>query len=660
MRIAIVSELPLGGVHGVARTLFALLEQLTQRGHELALYAPRGGLSSYCGVAIHDYPATPLPFYPELRAAIPNSDLKRRLAEFRPDVAHLVHPIWFGAQGLYYAAELGYPTVASYHSFMDLYAEYYPVLRLFRRTIGWYTQYVFNQADLVLCPTASAQQALTRAGIQNTHVWGRGVDTGIFNPIYRRLDLRAHLLGLEKKHLLLYVGRLAKEKNVEGLYQMAARRWDARLIIVGDGPDRKRLEKMFAGTGALFAGYLHGPALSQIYASADVFVFPSRTETFGQVVCEAMASGLPVVALAAGAMTDLIAHGQTGLLSRDECGLVAQVEQLLADPDLRHRLAEAGMQAAQQRSWAAVGRQLIDYYQFARSRNTAPASTPATRYAVRTANIGATGIDELTIPRVLQVGQQQVHYRRTGKGPDLVLIHGAGGSWRIWDQVVRLLATDWTLYAVDMIGHGGSSRPSQPWSLQDQADCLRAFLCALDVRPAACIAHSLGCAVAQRVAKDDPRLFERLLLIGGVYSDSWLYRVNVRKFARNFPHVYRAAHTGPLFHLLARPVLRALGDRPGRDLIAHLQEDIGRTSIPALQSLTLSQLDAPAAEIMAQPRPPGVTAIYGSRDLLRRFNRRRDMPLHTILISDAGHFVMLTQPARLVTVIKSCLSIEAV
>jgi glycosyltransferase involved in cell wall biosynthesis len=219
----------------------------------------------------------------------------------------------------------------------------------------------------VLAPTRGVAAALTARGYPAVGVWGRGVDSQLFGPERRNEELRQELLGEDGSLLLLSVGRLSTEKRLDVLLDAFAlvsrERPEVRLAIVGDGPARVALERT-APAGTTFLGERTGDALAELYASADVFCFPSTTDTFGQVLLEAGASGLPVVAADAGGARELVTPRTTGVLVPPEESrpLAAALLQLAGDRDLRARLGSGGRDAALARTWPAAIEQLADVY----------------------------------------------------------------------------------------------------------------------------------------------------------------------------------------------------------------------------------------------------------------------------------------------------------
>jgi len=207
-------------------------------------------------------------------------------------------------------------------------------------------------------------------------LWGRGVDATLFTPDRRSAAWRTRLGAAADDVLVVYVGRLAREKKLDRLAAALRRVRGVRVALVGDGPDRERLEDLFSGLPATFAGTLHGADLAAAYAAGDVFAFPSDTETFGNVVLEAMASGLPVVATTVGGQTDIVSHDRTGLLfpPTDVEAFAAHIAAYCDDPALRARHASAGLAAARTRSWPQQVSLLTQHY-------TSAQPTPATSRA---------------------------------------------------------------------------------------------------------------------------------------------------------------------------------------------------------------------------------------------------------------------------------------
>ncbi len=374
MRIAIITENFLPKLDGVTRTLAKLLEHLQLTGHEVMLLGPDSGMEEYAGAKIVGTAGLPFPFYPELKFNFFRPLFMRKLDEFRPDIIHLVDPVILGATGLAAARFFNVPLVSSYHTNLAAYCEHFG-FSLLTRPMWSYNRFVHSQCSLTFCPSPSTAAMLRLEGFEHLRIWPRGVDTTIFKPERRSSALRASWLGEKdsKKTVLLYVGRVSWEKNLRLLVQAyrSMNHSNTHLVVVGEGPASLEMQQELAGLPVTFTGYLAGEALATAYASSDVFAFPSRTETFGQVVLEAMASGLPIVGLIAEGVCDLVENERTGLLIADshiqEDAQIVEyrkaLESLIQDTQKRQKMRNAALIEAQQRSWYEAMECLVRGYQ---------------------------------------------------------------------------------------------------------------------------------------------------------------------------------------------------------------------------------------------------------------------------------------------------------
>jgi len=375
MRIAIITENFLPKLDGVTRTLARLLEHLQTTGHQALLLGPDSGMDQYAGAEVIGTAGLPFPFYPELKFNFFRPLFLRRLYEFRPDVIHLVDPVILGASGLAAARLLNRPLVSSYHTNLAAYCSYFG-FGLLTQPMWLYNRFIHNQCSLTFCPSASTAAMLRRQGFEHLRIWPRGVNAELFQPERCNQALRAGWLQErmqpEQKAVILYVGRVSWEKNLKLLVQayLGMDHERCHLVIVGDGPAYAELRQELADVPVTFTGYLSGAALAEAYASADLFAFPSFTETFGQVVLEAMASGLPIVGLLSDGVRDLVSQGQTGLLldseSLSQAALVQayqeQLTRLVLDRDLRQRMSQAALAEARRRSWYEAMESLVQGY----------------------------------------------------------------------------------------------------------------------------------------------------------------------------------------------------------------------------------------------------------------------------------------------------------
>lgn len=364
MRVAIFTETFLPKIDGIVTVVCLLLDHLAARGIEAVVVAPRMGVDRYRNMPVITVPGIPFPFYREIRVGPANLATYRQLQQFQPQIAHFFHPILIGTPGLLMARRLGIPTIASFHLDLSRAARYYglgivsPLSRLATRV-------VFNAADARLAPSRRMQQELTALGLRDVGLWRRGVDSERFHPRFRCHDMRRQLSDDHPDDtLLLYVGRVSHEKQLDHLKPVLERVPHTRLAIIGDGPARAALGARFSGLPVKFVGYLQGDALSSAYASADCFVFPSSHETFGLVVTEALASGTPVVAYRVGGVEDVVEEGVTGFSYAvgDIKGLVDGVRQIAADPDRRAAMGRAARALAETLSWSSVMDDIVALY----------------------------------------------------------------------------------------------------------------------------------------------------------------------------------------------------------------------------------------------------------------------------------------------------------
>jgi glycosyltransferase involved in cell wall biosynthesis len=369
MRIALFTEVFPPKIDGITTRLTATLKELTRRGHEVTVFAPRNA-GDFDGVRVIRVPSLPFPPYPGLEAALPDPRVTIELARLRPDVVHAVGPVCLGAWGALAARTLGLPLVASFHTDLAKYLGGYRLAYLERALWGWLGS-VHSLAHVNLCPSSETRRELAEHGIPYVGLWRGGVDSQRFHPGKRSFEVRHRLSGGRPDlPLLLSVGRLAPEKGIESLAWVMDELPEARLALVGDGPDRARLERVFAKLPVHFAGFLAGEDLAAAFASADVFVMPSTTETLGFVALEAMASGVPVVAADAGGLRDIVSHGENGFLYDPKArkGAVAPIRELLASRGLRLELARMGRKTAENASWEAETLRLVSAYDLAIER----------------------------------------------------------------------------------------------------------------------------------------------------------------------------------------------------------------------------------------------------------------------------------------------------
>jgi glycosyltransferase involved in cell wall biosynthesis/predicted metal-dependent phosphoesterase TrpH len=382
-RIAIVAD-GIGSTHGVTRTI----EEIRRRGvpgFEIEVVATDPDVDRRLSAVAE----LEVPYYPGLRIGVPSlSAAVQTLTEGAFDALHVCSPGPAGVAGVLLARALALPLVGSYHTELTAYARLRSDNQGIAEAMGMAVSAFYNACDLVLSPSQASDEALASIGMAPEKVlrWDRGVDTSRFDPALRDESLAeswaaAKASGLARAGTtsqiptvggpinVLYAGRITREKGAELLADafLAAREREPRLrlVLAGGGPEQERLGER-VGEYASFLGWLHGEELAKAYASADVFLFPSATDTFGQVILEAQASGLPVLAVAAGGPLTLVEDRVTGLLREADAEQLADaLVELAGSPLLRERLALAGLSAARERTWERALERLAAGYRHA-------------------------------------------------------------------------------------------------------------------------------------------------------------------------------------------------------------------------------------------------------------------------------------------------------
>jgi glycosyltransferase involved in cell wall biosynthesis len=353
---------------GVALTLNRMVGFLESRGVEVLIFAPVGDRPAFA----HRGEVVPVrsiaaPGRGEYRAALglPAAP-RRRLLKFDPDILHIATPDLLGHAAMALGKRMGWPIVASYHTRYETYLKYYGLDLLTPLLAGMIRRFYAGAME-IFAPSESMIEVMRADGIAgDIRLWPRGVDTERFSPARRSEAWRSARGVALDEVLVAFAGRLVKEKRVESVARVLERLREAgvthRALFIGDGPERGWLEK--EAPDALFEGFLTGDDLPVAYASADVFFFPSDTETFGNVTLEAMASGLPAVCANATGSRSLVQAGVTGFLPAvgDESAMFEAVKALVTDADLRRRMGEAGRARSLTYSWdAAMGGLLARY-----------------------------------------------------------------------------------------------------------------------------------------------------------------------------------------------------------------------------------------------------------------------------------------------------------
>lgn len=366
MRVAVVAESFLPHLNGVTGSVLRVLDHLSARGHPaMVVAAGHRAPISYRGTPVVHVPSVGVPGYPQVRISVATAHrLTELLGAFAPDVVHLASPLLLGNTATKAASTLDVPTVAVFQTDVAAFAERYGFPGWSQR-IWNRTQEIHGAAARTLAPSEHAERALHERGVPRVHRWARGVDVERFRP-------RTCTFGrfaAPGRVVVGFHGRLAPEKQLEDLAVLDAVP-GVQLVLVGDGPSRTKLRALLPG--AVFTGSLTGDDLADAVASFDVMVHPGESETFCQSVQEALASGVPVIAPAAGGVQELVVPSRTGWLYApgDAAGLRAAVLDLVGDGAKRRAFGAAARQAVRGRSWEVLGDQLIDHYRHAIREHT--------------------------------------------------------------------------------------------------------------------------------------------------------------------------------------------------------------------------------------------------------------------------------------------------
>jgi phosphatidylinositol alpha 1,6-mannosyltransferase len=366
LRVALVTSSYNYIADGVALTLNRLVGYLQTQGVEVLVFAPTADTPALAHQGrLVSVPSIPLPGRPEYRLALGLPGyLKRQLLDFEPDLIHIAVPDLLGQAALSLAERHNIPAVASYHTRYETYLKHYWYLAGLESRLKTSLRRFYGRCREVYVPSDSTREALLADGLKdNFKPWPRGIDTAHFSPARRSTDWRArHGIGAEEL-VVLHVSRLVREKRLDTLTAALNRLTvPHRVVIVGDGPDRGFAEQQLPH--AIFTGFLNGEDLTTAYASSDIFVFPSDSESFGNVTLEAMASGLPCVCADATGSRSLVVAGETGFLAPadDADGFAAHITALAQDRALRQRMGAAARARALSFSWEETMARMLGYY----------------------------------------------------------------------------------------------------------------------------------------------------------------------------------------------------------------------------------------------------------------------------------------------------------
>jgi phosphatidylinositol alpha 1,6-mannosyltransferase len=361
-RIAIVTESFLPQINGVTNSVIRVLESIKQNELEAIVIAPNSESELHLGFPVIGCGSVPVMNF---AVGIPGKEVATALAQFGPDVIHVAAPFMLGSQAITWGKENSVPTVAVYQTDVAGYLARYK-LAFAKHAMERALVAIHENATLNLAPTELSARYLRSLGLGSVKVWGRGVDTDLYNP-GRQLSSEAieirNKLAPNDELIVGFVGRLAAEKQVHRMSELFGIE-GVRFVVVGDGPERKKLEKQFGQSPVTFTGMLRGLELANTYAAMDVFVHFGTEETFGQTIQEAQASGLAVIAPNSGGPSEIVEDGVNGILINpsDALGYRLALESLIATPGAITAFGKRAAKSVQGRSWKANNDKLLDYY----------------------------------------------------------------------------------------------------------------------------------------------------------------------------------------------------------------------------------------------------------------------------------------------------------
>ena len=338
---------------GVTRVVYRLRELFDRSFAEHLFISPIGSQTPQDD--IRTVPSIPFPLSTQYRLAMVNQDsVQRVLGNDKPDIIHIHSPDPLGWAAMRYARHVGIPMVATYHTHFPSYAKYYHLE--FAAPIGWQIlRALYSSSQALIVPSQATLEELADHGFKNLIHIPHGVDSDSFSPANRSEAWRSSILGDDPNRVIVsFVSRLVWEKNPMVLvkaWKQLNNKGRAKLVIVGDGPARAKLEQLLPE--AHFTGKLSGAPLFEAYASSDIFVFPSITETFGNVTVEAMASGLPAICAIAGGARDIVIPGKNGLLfdADKPIQLAHAIDELVTNPELRLQMSKAALESVKRFRW---------------------------------------------------------------------------------------------------------------------------------------------------------------------------------------------------------------------------------------------------------------------------------------------------------------------
>ncbi len=381
MKIAIYTGTFVKDKDGVARTLYEFVRCIKHQGHKVMIWSPEISEEVNEGaISVQKLASVPMIIYPDYKVGFFGIRTKRQLDEFAPDIIHISTPDLVGREFLLYGRRNNIPVVSVYHTDFPSYLSYYQLGAL--TTPMWsYLKRFYNSSKYSLVPTLAMQERLIENGITNSIIWSRGIKGEDFNPRFRSKRIRTKW-GVNEKIVILYSGRFVWYKDLRVFISVSKclkEKYEDKVafVLLGSGPAEEDLKKEMPD--AVFPGYLTGKDLSTAYASGDILLFPSTTETFGNVIQESLASGVPAVVSDIGGCAEIISQSKGGLISKskDVNSFLDNVSRLIDDSSLRKKLKKNGLLFSKKRSWLAINQELLTNYNSIVKNNTESIDPPS-------------------------------------------------------------------------------------------------------------------------------------------------------------------------------------------------------------------------------------------------------------------------------------------
>ncbi|MFQ6081955.1 MAG: glycosyltransferase family 4 protein [Candidatus Aminicenantia bacterium] len=365
MKVAIYAGIFVKDQDGATKTLYELIESMLKKNIEVGVWTFSLTPMNKKGVSLFKLPSIPLPLYPEYKIAFPSIKLRAEMKSFKPDIIHVTVPDMVGIYLVKYAAKRGIPLVTSYHTDFPSYLKYYK-LSFLRESVWKFFRWFYNKGKSVFVSTEEMAGRLKEKGIKNIKIWSRGIHREHYNPEFRSDALRSKW-GAQNEKVILYSGRFVWYKDLDTymeVYRLFKEKGPENVVFVmlGNGPIEEELKKRMPD--AIFPGYLIGKELSTAYASSDILLFPSTTETFGNVIQEALASGLPAVVSDIGGCKEIVYKSDGGLVAKakDANSFYECCKQLVLDEDLYVKKRRNGLKYAKSKSWKEINGRVIQEY----------------------------------------------------------------------------------------------------------------------------------------------------------------------------------------------------------------------------------------------------------------------------------------------------------